>query len=63
MGKTEGPGKGRETMGVREREEGREWVRGRRGECGMGLKEGRIGRRDWSLICLQVRSWLVDESG
>ena len=45
---------GREVKGVRKTEEGREWVRGRRGECGMGLKEGRIGRRDWSLICLQV---------
>ena len=54
MGKTEGPEKGREAKGVREREKGREWVRGRRRECGMGLEEGRIGRRDWSLICLQV---------
>ena len=36
-------GQGREAKGVREREEGREWVRGRRGECGMGLKRG----EDW----------------
>ena len=42
MGKTEGPGKGREAKGVREREKGREWVRGRRRECGIGLEEGRI---------------------
>ena len=34
----------------------REQLRGRRRECGMGLEEGRIGRRDG-------RSWLVDESG
>lgn len=54
MGKTEGEGNGREAKGVREKEEGREWVRGRRIECGMGLEEGRIGRRDGSLICLKA---------
>ena len=54
MGKTEESGKGREAKEVREKEKDREWVRGRRRECGMGLEEGRIGRRDGSLICLQV---------
>lgn len=54
MGKTEGSGKGREAKGVREKEKDREQVRGRRRECGMGLEEGRIARRDGSLICLQV---------
>ena len=54
MGKTEGSGKGREAKGVREKEKDREQVRGRRRECAMGLEEGRIGRRDGSLICLQV---------
>ena len=54
MGKTEGPGKGREAKGVRERDKGREWVRGRRRECGMGLEEGRISRKDGSFICLKV---------
>ena len=54
MGKIEGSGKGREAKGVREKEKDREQVRGRRRECGMGLEEGRIGRRDGSLICLQV---------
>ena len=46
VGKTEGPGKGRETMGVRERE--RVGIRERRRSrvWNMGLKEGRIGRRD-----------------
>ena len=54
MGKTEESGKGREAKGVREKEKDREQVRGRGRECGMGLEEGRIGRRDGSLICLQV---------
>ena len=54
MGKTEGSGKGREAKGVREKEKDREQVRGRRRASGMGLEEGRIGRRDGSLICLQV---------
>ena len=39
---------------MREKEKDREQVRGRRRECGMRLEEGRIGRRDGSLICLQV---------
>ena len=51
MGKTEGPGNGREAKGVRE---GGEPVRGRRKECGLGLEEGRVGRRDGSLIWLQI---------
>ena len=44
MGKTEGPGKGREAKGVRERKKEREWVlgKGEDRECGMGLEEGRI---------------------
>ena len=45
-------------------EKGRGWVRGRRIECGMGLEEGRIGRRDGSLICLKAmvsrRVWWGD---
>ena len=39
---------------LRGREKEREWVRGRRRECGMGLKEERVGRRNGSLIWLQV---------
>lgn len=51
MGKSEGPGNGREAKGVKEE---REPVRGRRKECGLGLEEGRVGRRDGSLIWLQI---------
>ena len=51
MGKSEGPENGREAKGVKEE---RESVRGRRKECGLGLEEGRVGRRDGSLIWLQI---------
>ena len=51
VGKTEGPGNGRK---LRRREKEREWVRGRRRDCGMGLEEGRVGRMNGSLIWLQV---------
>ena len=39
---------------LRRREKEREWVRGRRRDCGMGLEEGRVGRMNGSLIWLQV---------
>ena len=42
VGKTEWPGKGRETLGVRERERALVLGKGEDRECGMGLKEGRI---------------------
>ena len=60
MGKTEESGKGREAKEVREKEKDREWVRGRRRECGMGLEEGRIGRRDGSLRECLCKSGPVD---
>ena len=42
MGKIEGPGKGREAKGVREKERERVGIMERRRECGMGLEEGSI---------------------